>query len=63
KGVLMRMYGISADQACQVLVWRSRATGLTLCALSERLMAELPLVPRPSPETVAAFDHILMTVH
>ncbi len=63
KGVLMRMYGISAEQACKVLVWRSRATNLSLGALSERLIAELPLVPPPPPATIAAFDHILMTVH
>ncbi|WP_063712733.1 PAS and ANTAR domain-containing protein [Nocardia concava] len=63
KGVLMRMYRINADQAFKVLVWRSQETNTKLRALAEQLIAELPAVPAPPPDTVAAFDHILLTLH
>ncbi|MGQ4614831.1 ANTAR domain-containing protein [Nocardia sp. R7R-8] len=63
KGVLMRVYQISADQAFQVLRWRSQETNTKLRALAQQLMAELPLVPPPPADLVAAFDHILLTVH
>ncbi|WP_067812941.1 PAS and ANTAR domain-containing protein [Nocardia inohanensis] len=63
KGVLMRMYRISADQAFKVLVWRSQETNVKLRDLAEQLIAELPSVPPAPPETVAAFDHILLTLH
>ncbi|MET9024213.1 PAS and ANTAR domain-containing protein [Nocardia sp. NPDC004168] len=63
KGVLMRIYQISADQAFQVLRWRSQETNTKLRALAQQLIAELPLVPPPPADLVAAFDHILLTVH
>ncbi|WP_245562645.1 PAS and ANTAR domain-containing protein [Nocardia araoensis] len=63
KGVLMRIYQISADQAFQVLRWRSQETNTKLRALAQQLIAELPLVPPPPVDLVAAFDHILLTVH
>jgi PAS domain S-box-containing protein len=63
KGVLMRIYQINADQAFQVLRWRSQETNTKLRALAQQLIAELPLVPPPPPDLVAAFDHILLTVH
>ncbi|BDT96883.1 putative transcription antitermination regulator [Nocardia sputorum] len=63
KGVLMRVYQISAEQAFQVLRWRSQETNTKLRALAQQLIAELPQVPPPPPDLVAAFDHILLTVH
>ncbi|MVU80455.1 ANTAR domain-containing protein [Nocardia sp. ET3-3] len=63
KGVLMRMYGISAEQAFKVLTWRSQETNTKLRALAEQLIAELPTVPAAPPDTVAAFDHVLLTLH
>ncbi|MFE4457706.1 ANTAR domain-containing protein [Nocardia tengchongensis] len=63
KGVLMRIYRITADQAGQLLDWRCRATGIDPAVLARALIAELRILPAPSPETVAAFDHILLTVH
>ncbi|MEV6772012.1 PAS and ANTAR domain-containing protein [Nocardia sp. NPDC051030] len=63
KGVLMRMYRINAEQAFKVLVWRSQETNVKLRDLAEQLISELPSVPPASPETVAAFDHILLTLH
>lgn len=63
KGVLMRMYRISAEQAFQVLRWRSQETNIKLRVLAERLITELPTIPPASPATVAAFDHILLNLH
>ncbi|MGK8523311.1 PAS and ANTAR domain-containing protein [Nocardia asteroides] len=63
KGVLMRIYQISAEQAFQVLRWRSQETNTKLRALAQQLIAELPSVPPPPADLVATFDHILLTVH
>ncbi|WP_408639357.1 PAS and ANTAR domain-containing protein [Nocardia yamanashiensis] len=63
KGVLMRLYRIDAEQAFKVLVWRSQETNVKLRDLATALIAELPAVPPPAPGVVAAFDHILLTVH
>ncbi|MGK8512250.1 PAS and ANTAR domain-containing protein [Nocardia asiatica] len=63
KGVLMRIYQISAEQAFQVLRWRSQETNTKLRALAQQLLTELPLVPPPPADLVATFDHILLTVH
>ncbi|MGX1805937.1 PAS and ANTAR domain-containing protein [Nocardia sp. NPDC055321] len=63
KGVLMRMYRISAEQAFSVLAWRSQEANVKLRLLAEQLILELPAVPAESPVTVAAFDHLLLTLH
>ncbi|WP_019927822.1 PAS and ANTAR domain-containing protein [Nocardia sp. BMG111209] len=63
KGVLMLMYGIDADQAFEVLTWRSQETNTKLRAIATQLLADLSLVPRPHTQTVTAFDHILLTTH
>lgn len=63
KGALMRMYRISAEQAFKVLIWRSQETNVKLRVLAEQLIAELPTVPAPPAATVAAFDHMLLTLH
>ncbi|MTE15703.1 PAS and ANTAR domain-containing protein [Nocardia aurantiaca] len=63
KGVLMRMYRISDEQAFKLLVWRSQETNTKLRALAEQLLHELPNVPPDQPGTVSAFDHILLTLH
>ncbi|MFD5178062.1 PAS and ANTAR domain-containing protein [Nocardia sp. NPDC058379] len=63
KGVLMRMYGIDADQAFKVLVWRSQEANLKLRAVAAQVIADLALVPPPPPETITAFDHLLLTSH
>ncbi len=59
----MRIYGISAEQAFKILVWRSQETNVKLRVLAAQLIAELPSVPPPSPAIVAAFDHLLLTLH
>ncbi|MFI6867684.1 PAS and ANTAR domain-containing protein [Nocardia sp. NPDC050406] len=63
KGVLMRTYRISADQAFQLLKWRSQETNIKLRDLAEALLIALPELPPAAPDTVAAFDHLLLTVH
>ncbi|MFD6357074.1 PAS and ANTAR domain-containing protein [Nocardia tengchongensis] len=63
KGVLMRMYRINADQAFKVLMWRSQETNTKLRLLATQLLTELSTVPPAPPSTVAAFDHILLTMH
>ncbi|WP_373864777.1 PAS and ANTAR domain-containing protein [Nocardia pseudovaccinii] len=63
KGVLMRLYGINAEQAFKVLIWRSQETNIKLRVLAEQLIAELATVPAPEPATRATFDHVLLTLH
>ncbi|MFB7719749.1 PAS and ANTAR domain-containing protein [Nocardia sp. NPDC056100] len=63
KGVLMRMYRINAEQAFKVLTWRSQETNTKLRVLAAQLLFELPQVPQAPPATIAAFDHILLTMH
>lgn len=63
KGVLMRMYGINADQAFKVLSWRSQETNTKLRDIAAQVIADLAQVPPPPPATVSAFDHLLLTAH
>ncbi|WP_280302790.1 PAS and ANTAR domain-containing protein [Nocardia neocaledoniensis] len=63
KGVLMRMYRIDADQAFKVLVWRSQEANIKLRDIAAQVIADLKLVPPPPPETLTAFDHLLLTSH
>ncbi|MEV0333359.1 PAS and ANTAR domain-containing protein [Nocardia sp. NPDC050717] len=63
KGVLMRMYRIDADQAFKVLVWRSQEANIKLRDIAAQMIADLKLVPPPPPETLTAFDHLLLTSH
>ncbi|MFJ1458071.1 PAS and ANTAR domain-containing protein [Nocardia sp. N2S4-5] len=63
KGVLMHIYRISADQAFKVLVWRSQETNVKLRDIAAQLIAELDQIPPTPASTVAAFDHVLLTVH
>ncbi|WP_067681409.1 ANTAR domain-containing protein [Nocardia miyunensis] len=63
KGVLMRMYRISDEQAFKVLVWRSQETNTKLRALAEQLLLELPTLTQPDPAVVSEFDHLLLTLH
>nr|WP_309241075.1 PAS and ANTAR domain-containing protein [Nocardia sp. BSTN01] len=63
KGVLMRMYRVSAEQAFKILSWRSQETNTKLRDLAAQLIAELPTLPDAAPQTLTAFDHLLLTVH
>ncbi|MGW4843211.1 PAS and ANTAR domain-containing protein [Nocardia brasiliensis] len=63
KGVLMRMYRINAEQAFNVLVWRSQETNIKLRDLAEQLLAEIPTLPPAPAPIVSHFDHMLLTLH
>ncbi|WP_405163256.1 PAS and ANTAR domain-containing protein [Nocardia sp. NBC_01499] len=63
KGVLMVIYGITAEQAFRVLTWRSQETGTKLRALATQLVAEVSTLDGPMVELRTRFDHLLLTVH
>ncbi|EKT82170.1 hypothetical protein WSS_A13579 [Rhodococcus opacus M213] len=62
KGALMLVYGISADRAFDILVWRSQETNTRL-----RVLAEGIVVGFGQCESGAGlrtqFDHLLLTAH
>ncbi|WP_405494526.1 PAS and ANTAR domain-containing protein [Nocardia sp. NBC_00511] len=63
KGILMTVYGLSADQAFGVLRWRSQETNTKLRDLCATLVTESkPLTPM-DVRARTAFDHLLLTVH
>ncbi|MGW5519875.1 PAS and ANTAR domain-containing protein [Nocardia africana] len=63
KGVLMRMYRVNAEQAFKILSWRSQETNTKLRDLAAQLIAELGTLPEAQPQTLTAFDHLLLTAH
>ncbi|MFD3464681.1 PAS and ANTAR domain-containing protein [Nocardia fluminea] len=63
KSVLMCMYGIAAEQAFKVLVWRSQETNVKLRDIAAAVLASLTMVPAPPAGTITAFDHLLLTCH
>ncbi|WP_330180046.1 PAS and ANTAR domain-containing protein [Nocardia sp. NBC_01503] len=63
KGLLMMTYGINAEQAFRVLVWRSQETNMKLRVLAERIIARLDELPPAAPALRTRFDHLLLTVH
>ena len=64
KGMLMLVYGIDAQRAFDVLLWRSQSTNVKLRDLAGRLrrdvVAESTLV---TPHLRQTFDHLLLTAH
>lgn len=64
KGVLMFVYGVSADRAFEILRWRSQETNVKLRLLAAQFVndfsAQESLLSRTARERV---DHILLTVH
>lgn len=63
KGALMAIYGINAEQAFDVLIWRSQETNTKLRALAEGLVSALHDFHGAEVHTRARFDHLLLTVH
>lgn len=61
KGVLMVTYGVDADQAFRLLLWRSQQTNTKLRALAAQLVSELALVD--GAPLRRQIDHLMLTVH
>ncbi len=61
KGVLMVAYGISAERAFDVLVWRSQETNIKVRDVAARFLADLSGI-FPS-NSVSLVDHTLLTVN
>ncbi len=60
KGVLMAAYGISAERAFDILVWRSQETNLKLRDLASRFLNAL--IGTGSAETQSQIDRALLTL-
>lgn len=64
KGMLMVIYGISADSAFELLKWRSQETNTKLRVLAEQItrdFLDLKHDGTPPPRTV--YDRLLLTAH
>jgi PAS domain S-box-containing protein len=59
KGVLMAAYGISAERAFDILVWRSQETNTKLRDLATRFLAAID--QKAPPDRLAYIDHALLT--
>lgn len=60
KGVLMTAYGISAERAFDILVWRSQETNLKLRDVASRFLDAV--ASKASPETQSQVDQALLTL-
>ena len=60
KGVLMAGYGISADRAFDILVWRSKESQLKLREVADRFLDAL--ASAASAQTRSQIDHALLTL-
>ncbi|OBI23822.1 PAS and ANTAR domain-containing protein [Mycobacterium sp. E2238] len=60
KGVLMAAYGISAERAFDILVWRSQETNLKLRDLASRFLDAV--ASKASAETQSEVDRALLTL-
>ncbi len=60
KGVLMTAYGISAERAFDILVWRSQETNIKLRELADRFLAAI--AGTTPPERLTYIDHALLTI-
>ena len=66
KGVLMLVYGISAERAFDILIWRSQDTNTKLRTLAENLITAVgdPAGAVVAPDAFRArFDRVLLTAH
>lgn len=61
KGALMLTYGVDADQAFRLLMWRSQQTNTKLRALAAQLVSELAAVDGSALRRQV--DHLMLTVH
>jgi ANTAR domain/PAS fold len=63
KGVLMMTYGISADRAFDILVWRSQETNTKLRKLATQLIEDFTVELRVPAGIRERADHLLLTAH
>jgi AmiR/NasT family two-component response regulator len=61
KGVLMAVYGITADRAFEILAWRSQLTNVKLREVASRFVAAIS-ASNLSPESRSHVDHTLLTL-
>ncbi len=62
KGMLMVVYGITADAAFDLLRWRSQDANVKLRRLAEQVVSDfVGLVQREESPTRAAYDNLLLT--
>jgi ANTAR domain/PAS fold len=63
KGVLMMTYGISADRAFDILVWRSQETNTKLRKLASALIDDFTTELQVPADIRERADHLLLTAH
>ncbi|MCT7661137.1 PAS and ANTAR domain-containing protein [Mycobacterium deserti] len=63
KGALMLVYGVDAETAFNLLLWRSQQTNTKLRALATQVVAELDGLQFQPDGLRHQFDHLLLTVH
>jgi PAS domain S-box-containing protein len=61
KGVLIAVYGITADRAFEILAWRSQETNVKVRQLASRFVAAIS-ASHLSPESRSHVDHTLLTL-
>jgi hypothetical protein len=61
-GIIMMTYGVSAERAFEVLVWRSQQTNVKLRAIAQQFVDELSQHPM-SAGIREYVDHVLLTAH
>lgn len=62
KGIIMMTYGVDAERAFELLIWRSQATNVKLRRIADRLVADLSCEPLPQVARCHVDDR-LMTAH
>jgi len=63
KGALMVVYGVEADQAFELLQWRSQHSNTKLRNLATQIVTELATARFDTQALRRQFDHLLLTVH
>ncbi|MEU2042419.1 PAS and ANTAR domain-containing protein [Nocardia niwae] len=63
KGMLMLAYGLTAEQAFQVLRWRSQETNTKLRVLATKLVTVAAAAGGGPVEQRTKLDHLLLTIH
>ncbi|WP_408638885.1 ANTAR domain-containing protein [Nocardia gipuzkoensis] len=63
KGMLMLAYGLTAEQAFQVLRWRSQETNTKLRVLATKLVTVAAAAGGGPVQQRTQLDHLLLTIH